>query len=160
MSSLKPPSEHLLARAAELRAGGSTWDAVAAKLNRSPDTVRKWPALHPERWQAAQHAAERRLVSEAGAESVLVLRALLRSEDEKVRRDSAKSLIYLRLELAKLDSHTSAASAPPPTSAALELAAFLEGHTDDELARIAADVPLGSAPPSDSPGDRDGAGAC
>lgn len=157
MSSLKPPSEHLLARAAELRAGGSTWDAVAAKLNRSPDTVRKWPALHPERWQAAQHAAERRLVSEAGAESVLVLRALLRSEDEKVRRDSAKSLIYLRLELAKLDSHTSAAPAPPHTSATLELAAFLEGHTDDELARLAANV--SPDPQSDSPGDDDRAGA-
>src|SRR5205823_5367444 len=81
MSAAKPPSDELLSRAAELRAGGSTWDAVAAKLNRSADTVRRWPALDPDRWQAALRAAERRLVAEAGAESVLVLRTLLRSED-------------------------------------------------------------------------------
>ena len=160
MTAPKPPSDVQLRRAAEMRASGCTWDSVGKAMRRAAATVQSWPEQLAERWKAAMREAERRLASEAGAESILILRGLLRSEDEKVRRDAAKSLLYLRLELAKLDSHTSAASAPPPTSAALELAAFLEGHTDDELARIAADVPLGSAPPSDSPGDRDGAGAC
>ncbi|MBY0514548.1 MAG: hypothetical protein K2P78_11630 [Gemmataceae bacterium] len=151
MSAAKPPSEALLARAAELRAGGATWDAVAARLNRSADTVRKWPVAYPDRWHAALHAAERRLVAEAGAESVLVLRSLLRSDDEKVRRDAAKFLIDLRLELARLDAQSLPEAAPPPlTSAARDLVAFLEGHSDDDLARLAAN--LFPAPVADRPG--------
>ena len=81
MPANKPPSDDLLARAAELRAGGLSWEAVAAKIGRAADTVRRWPTQYPDRWQAVLHAAERRLVSEAGAESVLVLRQLLRSDD-------------------------------------------------------------------------------
>ena len=151
MPAAKPPSDDLLARAAELRAGGATWDAVAAKLNRSADTVRKCPALYPDRWQAALHNGERRLVAEAGAESVLVLRTLLRSDDEKVRRDAARFLIYLRLELAKLDQKAGQApTSPAPTSDAARLVAFLEGHSDEQLARLAAN--LSPAPPR-PPGD-------
>jgi hypothetical protein len=147
MSANKPPPDSLLARAAELRAAGSNWEAVATQLNRSAETVRKWPALHPERWAAATRDAERRLAAEAGSESVLVLRQLLRSKDEKVRRDAAKFLIYFRLELAKLDrKDPSDPTSPPPTSDAARLVAFLEGHTDDELARLAAHMFPAAAP--------------
>jgi hypothetical protein len=132
-----PPSDDLLNHAAELRAGGLSWEAVAAKVGRSAETVRKWPAAHPDRWKALIHAAERRLAREAGAESVLILRQLLRSEDEKVRRDAARLLLNLRLELDKLDLRSAArATDQPAASAARLLARLLETHPDEQLARM------------------------
>lgn len=159
MAAPRSPSDDQLARAAELRAAGSSWDIVAAKLHRAVDTVRRWPCLDPKRWQSALHAAEHRLLAEVGAESVLVLRALLRSNDDKVRRDAARTLVELRLELAQRDSTTSADAAPPLTSAARDLVAFLEGHSDEELARLAANLFPGSPhqPVADCPGDITGA---
>jgi hypothetical protein len=151
MSRNKPPSDDLLAQAAELRAGGLNWEAVAAKVGRAADTVRRWPTLYPDRWQAVLHAAERRLVSEAGAESVLVLRQLLRSDDEKVRRDAARFLVYLRLELAKLDQKTPTPTSPHLTSDAARLVAFLEGHTDEQLEQFVAER---RKPPADGVGDQ------
>lgn len=137
MPANQPPSDSVLARVAELRAGGSNWEAVATELSRSAETVRKWPALYADRWAAALHDAERRLVSDAGAESVFILRQLLRSKDEKVRRDAARFLIYLRLELTKLDQKSPAVLSPPPlTSEAARLIAFLDGHSDDELSEL------------------------
>src|SRR6266508_4144959 len=58
----KPPNDALLNQAAELRAGGATWESVAAKLNRRADTVRKWPRDYADRWELALREAERRLV--------------------------------------------------------------------------------------------------
>jgi transposase len=132
-----PPADVVLARAAELRAAGSSWDAVATRLNISAETAREWPTLYPTAWQTALRAAERRLVAEASAESVLILRQLLRSEDEKVRRDAAKFLVDLRLELAKLD-RPSEPPPPPLTSDTARFVAFLEGHTDEQLAELVA----------------------
>lgn len=131
-----PPDEVVLARAADLRAAGLNWDAVAARLLRPADELREWPTLRPAEWQAALHAAERRLVAEASAESVLILRQLLRSEDEKVRRDAAKFLVDLRLELAKLDRPSD--PTPPVTSDTARFVAFLEGHTHEQLAELVA----------------------
>ena len=47
--------------------------------------------------------AELPLVCETAAESVLVVRKLLRSDDEKVRRDAAQALIDLLFDLTKLE---------------------------------------------------------
>lgn len=160
MAANKPPSDELLNRAAELRAGGAKWEAVAAALNRSAETVRKWPREYADRWKPALRDAERRLVCEAAAESVLVLRNLLRSDDEKVRRDAANSLTDLRLDLTKLDLTSSEAEPEPLTSEAARLIAFLDGHTDDELSRLAANVfPAfeAEAPVPSEPGPVDGA---
>jgi hypothetical protein len=139
MPAFKPPSDELLTHAAELRAAGLSWEAVAAKVGRSAETVRKWPTAYPDRWQSLLHAAERRLVCEAGAESVLILRQLLRSADEKIRRDAARLLVNLRLELAKLDLQAAAHAAAAPTSdAARLLAHLLETHSDEQLAQLVA----------------------
>src|SRR4051794_20300173 len=35
--------QELLATAAEMRAGGSSWEAIAGKVQRSAETVRRWP---------------------------------------------------------------------------------------------------------------------
>jgi hypothetical protein len=140
MSRNKSPSDELLNQAAELRAGGAKWETVAAQLHRSADTVRKWPREYAGRWKAALHEAERRLVFDAAAESVLVLRTLLRSDDEKVRRDAARSLTDLKLDLAKIDLSARDPEAQPLGSEAARLIAFLDGHPDDELAALTANV--------------------
>lgn len=146
----KPPSDALLARAAELRAEGQTWPAVADRIGKGESTARRWPRKYPDRWLVAMLTAERRQALDSGAESVLVLRQLLRSGDPKLRRDAAKQLIGLRVDLAKLD--VKAKFAPQPLSPlAAEVVTFLEAHTREELAELARDflpraLPAGSGP--------------
>src|SRR5581483_5616911 len=122
MPSNLPPSDDLLEQAAEARAGGMSWEAVAAKLDRPAETVRKWPAAYPDRWQATARTAERRLVTDAGSESVLVLRNLLRSADDKLRRDAARLLLRLLVEVIKLDARAAGRSASAgPSARAVQL---------------------------------------
>ena len=90
---MKPPPDKLLpllTTAAELKVAGASWAAVAQRVGRSPDTVRRWPALYPDAWQRLVCYAERQLHADVGAESVTTLRQMLRSEDEKIRRDAAR----------------------------------------------------------------------
>src|SRR5438132_12243836 len=99
----KPPPDDELVLAAELRIGNHTWYAVAEKVHRSAETVRRWPLKYADRWRAAMHHAERRLAVDSEAEAVVALRALLRDKDSKIRWHAAKSLVALRIELGKLD---------------------------------------------------------
>ncbi len=136
----KPPSEAVLTRAVELRAAGNSWEVVAKAVNRSAETVRKWPTMYPERWPKTLRDAERRLAAEAGGESLLILRQLLRSEDDKIRWHAAKALIYLHLEQEKLNLKIAAQPSSAETaSEAQRLVALLESHTDEQLAQMAAD---------------------
>ncbi len=154
----KPPSDALLTEAAELRAGGNKWEAVGKALNCPSGTVRDWVRQYPARWKAALSAAEQRLVREVAAESVLVLRNQLRSKDEKIARDAARVLTDLRLDLTKLE--LVAEPTPSLTSDAARVVAFLDGHTDEHLARLAAAVfPHASVaqPVPAEPGPVDGA---
>lgn len=136
----QPPSDDLLARAAELRATGATWDMVAKQVGRAVRTVTGWPRKYPDRWAAALLQAERRMAAQADSESVLTLRRLLMSEDEKVRWHAAKCLVARRLERDKLDRKSPQSSQPSLTSEAARLIAFLDGHPDEELTAIAADL--------------------
>jgi hypothetical protein len=146
----QPPSDALFAKAAELRAGGASWDVVAEQVHRAVRTVTGWPRKYPDRWAAALVAAERRLAAQADSESVLTLRALLRSNDERVRWHAAKSLMTRRIERDKLEQKTSPpASHPPLSSDAARLIAFLDGQPDEELAAIAAELAQHPAPPTD-----------
>ena len=139
MAANKPPSDALLNQAAELRAGGSTWDAVAAELHRSVETVRKWPTAYAALWQPVLRAAERRQAIDSAAEAILILRQLLRSKDEAVRRDAARWLISLRLDQAKLDERSpDEAASAGLSSEAKRVVAFLDGQPDDKLEHIAA----------------------
>lgn len=136
-----PPPDELLELTAELRAGGLSWEVVAAKVGRSAETVRKWPAAYPDRWKAHLHAAERRLAREAAAESMLILRQLLRSDDEKIRRDAARLLSNLRLEFDKIDQRAAARSPAGATQsdAVRLLAHFLGIYTDEQLTQLVVD---------------------
>lgn len=138
MPRLKPVGDELLVRAAELRAGGSKWEAVAQALNRAVDTVSAWPRRYPERWQAAMTAAERQTIGDASAESVHVLRTQLRSKDEKVAHAAARSLTQLRSNRMKTDRAAEGDSAAAsPDAEDLHLIAFLRGKTDDQRRQIA-----------------------
>src|SRR5687767_3826217 len=97
MPSNKPPSDDVLATVAELRAGGLSWEAVAARVGKSVRTVQRWPTRYPFRWRKYLAAAEDQLLAEAAAESVHTLRGQLRSEDDKARRDAADKLLRFRL---------------------------------------------------------------
>src|SRR5690348_6785456 len=83
------PSDDALRQAAELRAGGSTWEQVGRKLGEDPATVRSWAAADPGRWTAALKAARREVVRDAFAEAALTLRRQLRSDDDRTARDAA-----------------------------------------------------------------------
>jgi hypothetical protein len=132
---MKQPTAAVLSsmrEAAELRVGGLSWEAVGERLRRSPETCRHWPLSYPEQWQALYRAAEERVINEAGAEAVLVLRQLLRSEDEKVRRDVARLLATMRMELLALKSKTDKVKELPESDAE-RVAAFLAGQSEERV---------------------------
>jgi len=139
------PTAATLTRAATLRAAGCSWASVAEKLGRAVESVLKWP--DDARWPALLAEAEKRLAVEVGAEAVLILRQLLRAEDEKVRRDAARFLLELRFRLAA-PPDTSDPLPSPRSADARRLVAFLESQSDDDLARLAADMhhPAASVP--------------
>jgi HEAT repeat protein len=144
----KPPSNEVFAHAAELRAAGATWESVAKEVRRAARTVRRWPRKYPDRWAAALVQAERLLAAQSDCESVLTLRRLLVSPDELVRWRAAKCLIARRVERDKLALKTPPAHTPL-TSEAARLIAFLDGHPDEELAAIVADLAPLPAPATD-----------
>src|SRR5262245_61386261 len=95
MNSTRAYLARLLARAAELRAGGNSWEQVAATLGRSAATCRRWPQKYPDIWRRAYVSAARDRIAEGGAEGLLVLREMLRSKDEKIRQTAARTLAGL-----------------------------------------------------------------
>lgn len=130
-----PPSDKLLLEAVELRIGGFKWEVVAQKLRRSVHTVRQWPVRYPDRWQAAIERAEQRLSVDSNAESVLILRNLLRAEETAIRLHAAQTLVRLRLGLGKLALQTQSrrgdpAPAEDPLYAQFK---FLNSFSDQEL---------------------------
>jgi hypothetical protein len=150
----RPPSDRRLLQAAELKVGGASWDTIARQLNRSAETVRKWPVEYADRWAAALHKAERHLAGEIESDGILVLRKLLFSDDEKVRSIAARALINLRLDLEKLDQKAPAPAPPPPplSPVSRRFLTLVDGLSHDDLKAIAtnlARVLCGIADPED-----------
>lgn len=139
----KPPSDDLLQEAVEWRIGGFKWEIVAQKVKRAFNTVRQWPVRYPERWEAAIERAEKRLTVDSNAESVVVLRNMLRVDDLKMRWHAAKTLVGLRIDLGKLSLRLMAARAAagnpvdPATDHDYQFYRFLQQHSDQELAQFA-----------------------
>jgi hypothetical protein len=125
----------LMARAAELRAGGQKWEAVAAQLKRSAAACREWRKTYPAVWEQLLRDAHLQVAAEAGSEAVLVLRNLLRSDDEKVKRDAAVAL--LRLNPPARDE---SAGQDLPKNDAGRIAAYLESLDDAETQRLIDDA--------------------
>jgi transposase len=127
----------LLNEAAEHRAAGLSWEAVAEKVGRTEKTVRRWPEAYPEKWAEFLRKAEARLVSEATAESVHTLRKQLRSADDKASRDAAQKLIAFRVALGKKPKKPARKPARKPSTDAARLVAYLEGLSDAEFHTLA-----------------------
>ena len=130
MPRTKAPTDELLRRIAEGRAGGLSWEAVGESVGRKANTIRAWPAAHSARWAKFLRAARRHMLAEATAESVHTLRRHLRSEDEKISRDAAGKLLQAGLAARKRSTR----AAPTAISTdATRIAGFLESFADDEL---------------------------
>jgi hypothetical protein len=131
MSRISAQLLRLLTQAAELKARGSSWDHVAAQVGRRPSTCRRWTTLYPAAWRRLFGEAQRRLVTDAGAEGVQALRSQLRSEDEKVRRDAARTLVGMLAQLHKADDGPA-----DPADDAGRLREFLEGLDDARVTAL------------------------
>jgi hypothetical protein len=127
-----PPPAAAFARAAELRAAGSSWEAVAREIGRPAETVRKWQYHFPDLWRAAFAEAKKAVVEEVAAESVLKLREQLRSKDEKTARDAAQKLIQYRVALGK----KKAAKPDPDRKRGLDLAGMSDAELDALIDRL------------------------
>src|SRR5436305_1851739 len=93
------PTDELLHEAAELRAGGLSWEVVARKLGEDVASVRGWAEADPGRWREALRAARRQVVQDGFAEAALTLRRQLRSDDEKAAREAAGWFFRLQMTL-------------------------------------------------------------
>src|SRR5688572_4311385 len=127
-----PPPAAVFARVAELRAAGSSWEAVAREVGRAAETLRKWPRYFPDLWRSAFHAAKKTVVDEVAAESVLKLRQQLRSKNEKTVRDAAQKLIQYRVALGK----KKAAKPEPDRKRGLDLAGMTDAELDALIDRL------------------------
>ncbi|MFM8223031.1 MAG: hypothetical protein ACKOJF_29330, partial [Planctomycetaceae bacterium] len=85
-----------VATAAALRCSGQSWEQVAARFGCQLDTCRRWPQRYPELWRKAMRWARKERITEADAEAIAVLRGLLRSESEAIRRDAARAILGRR----------------------------------------------------------------
>jgi hypothetical protein len=140
MSAWKPPSDTLLALAAEARAEGGNWVAAGERAGRSARTVRRWPLMYPERWREAMRVAARRAVDDAAAESVFVLRQLVRDKNKKLSLKAAWYLLHQRLEQNRIELQAAALLPPPPPSEAQLIADLMDAHPPEQLLRFAANV--------------------
>ncbi|HEX3149957.1 MAG TPA: DUF1553 domain-containing protein [Gemmataceae bacterium] len=75
----------LLTQAAELRAVGHTWDAIARRVNRKARTVQKWPTRFSYEWAKVYRAVQLRHFEETSNEARAHLRALMRDDDKRVK---------------------------------------------------------------------------
>ncbi|HXD87400.1 MAG TPA: helix-turn-helix domain-containing protein [Urbifossiella sp.] len=155
MARLLPPTDEILARVADLRADGLTWEAVGREVGRAARTVRRWPAKYHDRWLLFQQSAEVQLAHASESEAVLVLRRLLRSKDEQLAWHAAKTIVDMRINLGKIVAKLPKLSADqtlPPEM--IRLFSFLTGLSDAELdSAIAA---IRSTPPSPADGNDPG----
>ena len=96
---MQHPSDEILEQmicAADLRAGGASWEAVGRELQRHADSCRRWARRFPEVWRRLYRSAEIRLEREAQAEARVTLRQLLRSPEEKTKLAAARDLLRSR----------------------------------------------------------------
>ena len=89
--------QRVLERAAEMKAAGSSWEAIANALQRKVQTAKKWSRVYANEWQELFGKFEKQFVDEAAAESVLALRKQLRIEKSTLSVQAADKLIRYRI---------------------------------------------------------------
>src|SRR5262245_1471086 len=114
----------LLATAAEMRAVGHPWEAVAKHVHRRVKTCQNWPARHKAHWDPLYHQAQKGRFESTANECHTYLLALVRDKDPKVRHP-ALALWLKHGAQAYGAGGTMAPPAPPPAAPT----------ANDELAR-------------------------
>src|SRR5947207_10732662 len=140
MSPATPDTDALLARAAELRARGASWEAAADELDTDPGALKALTRDAGPAYRRLFAAARREVSEEAFTEALFTLRKELRSKDEKGRREAAAIILRLRMtamrHLARRAANGGAGTPRPPVSArradAERLVDFLADRTDEE----------------------------
>src|SRR5687768_4026389 len=78
-------TDTLLAVAAELRTIGATWNQVADRVGRKPETCQKWPSRYRRKWADIYREAQQKRFDETNGEAHLVLKNMLRSLSDSTR---------------------------------------------------------------------------
>jgi len=136
MNNVPPEILSLMTTAAELRATGTSWEKIAARVRRSPRTCRRWRETYPEAWRRLYHDAEEELLNACGAESALVLRNLLRSEDEKVRSAAGRNLLGVRMRMRSGEDRGGKGEGAAKDPNAQAIALFLAEHDEAAVLRL------------------------
>ena len=127
------PTAKTIRLAAELRAAGKSWELVARRMRRRVDVVSEWPEKFADTWRDAYEQARERVLADALAEAICVLRQQLRAEDEKIRLEAARKLVD-RCGVPARESSDNR------TSPLVRLATHLEGLSDVELQELLVEV--------------------
>lgn len=136
----KPPPADVFRTAADLRAAGNAWEAVADAVSLPVAEVRAWPVQYPEWWRKALTAAGRRFLAEATNEAILQLRKQLRADDTKTVREAALKLVQVRVALdraARPPKGDTKRSSPP--GYAERLVNYVRGLSREQLAAACAE---------------------
>jgi hypothetical protein len=147
MARQQPPSDDLLALAAELRVAGVSWEEIARRVRRAVSSVRQWPSHYAARWHRFRMAAEQQQLADATVESIHTLRRLLRSKDEKTCREAAAKLIQYRAASGRLRRRGTRSTLTSGAADAKALCKILHGLDDAGLARLIAELLESSANP-------------
>jgi hypothetical protein len=113
----------LIAAAAELRAGGHSWESVAKELRRSVKTCQNWPSKRPREWAEYFRPAQLRLWEQMVMEARAHLHAFMRDEDKKWSY-KANELIM---------KHSAATYGPSGTATHPELKPAATGNPNEEI---------------------------
>ena len=127
------PTDAELARAAEMRTGGETWQKVADELGRTLTAVKQWPGNYADRWVPLLAGAEADLLQELNSESMLTMRQLLRSKCEPVRQKAADALQKL---LADLPGVHAGRVSESPVPEIRQLVAYLETLSEGQFREL------------------------
>src|SRR5262245_23993377 len=97
MNELPPEVELPLRRAAELRAGGSSWSATARQMEIDEDELFDLVQNHHHEFRDRLKTARRFVQNDTFAEALHALRKLMRSDDERVVARAADCVMRFRM---------------------------------------------------------------
>ena len=137
------PTDAELARAAEMRTGGETWQKVADELGRTLTAVKQWPGNYSDRWLPLLAMAEAELLQDLNSESLLTLRQLLRSKSDPVRQRASDAVRKL---LGDLPEGRAGRIRESPVPEIRQLVAYLETLSEGQF-REYFDPPADDPPP-------------
>src|SRR5262245_51613200 len=93
--------DELMPKAAELRAGGSSWNQAGEKLKQSPDDLKALSLEYRADWRKLLSSARREVIGEAFAEAMNRLRKNMRLENDKRADRAAEVLLKLWMTLVR-----------------------------------------------------------